>query len=627
MFWRKRDKDYRISINDDEWVTPEETLVDVQSQHSHIEIPISGPVFRFFLVMFFLSFVLIMAFVFKLSILEHDYFANLAFQNRSSNFPIPPPRGLIFDRLGRPIAKNVPNFDLLVVSNKLGNDSDSVMASVANILNQDNSFFSETIINESQIRSIFFAARDLTKDEALGIQYLNPDGFYIVSNTKREYINGPKFSQAVGYIGKVSKNDLNNDNYYFPTDTIGRLGIEAEYEEILRGKHGNISFTQEKFSEISREPVAGQNLVLNIDFDLQRILHDELWLVLREANLPKAAAVIQNPQNGAILAMTSFPTFDNNIFSSEVSEEDYKKLFENKYKPLFNRTISGMYNPGSTIKPFIGMAALQAKIIRPDDVIKDCVSITIDNPYNPEISYTFRNWRKEYGFFNLKKAIANSCNIYFFTVGGGFGNIEGIGIKKLSKYLSSSFADLLLGIDLPGEASGFVPTPEWKLKKRGESWYLGDTYNISIGQGDLLVTPLWLNSYVSAIANGGTLYKPMVANRIVDADKNAITVFSPKKIGELPFGEWEINEIRESMYETTISGTAKIIGNLPVKVGAKTGTAEVAKNKITNSLFIAFAPFDNPEIAITILIENSPANKGLAVRAAYNIMKRYFNDE
>jgi penicillin-binding protein 2 len=626
MLWGKRNIEYKVPVDDDEWVTPEETLVDIQSQHSHIEMPIVGPVFRFLLILFLSSFAIILSFVFKMSVLEYDHFANLAFQNRSSNFPIPPARGLIFDRLGKPITRNVPNFDLLVVSNKLGGDSSDVISSVANIINKDSDIFLNKVMDEAQRRSIFYAARDLTKDEALNIQYLNPSGFHIISNSKRKYISGSKFSQIIGYVGKVSKDDLDNDSYYFPTDTVGRLGVEAEYEYILRGKHGNISFTDEKYSEISREPTAGQNIVLNIDFDLQKILHDELWQVLREANLPKAAAVIQNPNNGAVLAMASFPTFDNNIFSSEVSEDDYVKLFENKYKPLFNRMTSGQYNPGSTIKPFIAMAALQERIVRPEDNIKDCVSITIDNPYNPDVSYTFRNWRDEFGYFNLKKAIANSCNIYFFTVAGGYGNIEGIGIRKLAQYLSGSFADILLGIDLPGEVNGFVPTPEWKEREKGESWYLGDTYNISIGQGDLLVTPLWLNSYVSAIANGGTLYKPRVANRIVDIDMKAVKVFQPKKIGELPFGEWEINEIKAAMHETTISGTAKVMSYLPVKSAAKTGTAEVAKNRTTNSLFIAFAPLDNPELAITVLVEDSPADEGLAARAAYNILKRYFDD-
>ncbi|HEY4475005.1 MAG TPA: penicillin-binding transpeptidase domain-containing protein, partial [Candidatus Paceibacterota bacterium] len=380
----------------------------------------------------------------------------------------------------------------------------------------------------------------------------------------------------------------------------------------------------------NKDSIQGKNLVLNIDYDLQKKLFNELYGVLVSSGLSRGAAVVQNPQNGAVLAMVSFPTFDNNLFVKGLSDSQFKNLFENSTKPLFNRVISGQYNPGSTIKPFIGMTALQEGIITPNDTIRDCVSLVVPNPFDRNSPYVFKNWRQDYGLFNLRRAIAQSCNVFFFTVGGGppagGGKISGLGAEKIGKYLTDGLANVKLGVDLPGEEHGFVPSPDWKLQTRGENWYQGDTYNISVGQGDLLVTPLWLNSYVSAIANGGTIYKPMVAQRVVDDKNNDLKVFKEEALKKLPFRDDIIKEMKSDMEETVISGTAGILKDLSVRSGAKTGTAEVVKGKSINSLFTAFAPFDNPEINITVLIEGSVSNQGLAIRTAHNVLKWYFDE-
>ena len=181
-----------------------------------------------------------------------------------------------------------------------------------------------------------------------------------------------------------------------------------------------------------------------------------------------------------------------------------------------------------------------------------------------------------------------------------------------------------MGIDLPGEEAGFVPTPDWKLSNRGENWYLGDTYNVSIGQGDLLITPLWLNSYTSAIANGGTFYQPRIVDKIIDENKNVLETMNIQILGRLPFRSEFIDEIKNDMREAVVSGTAQLLNGLPVKAAAKTGTAEVVKGRSINSLFVSFAPLENPEIAITVLIEGSASNQGLAVRVANNVLKWYF---
>ena len=618
-------REYKISVNED-WVQPEETLLDSGSEYSDLETPISADTFRLTFVSAVILFATVMAFTFKIGIADHDSFANLALQNKSVNFLIPPPRGIILDRFGKPLVKNLPSFDLLVISREVREiPSDDNRNKVAGILKIQPEEFKAFISDGIKANSIFFAATDLNKDQVLEIKYLNPDGYYIVPNTKRYYIDGQQFSQVAGYIGKVNKDDL-KDEYYYSTDMIGRLGTEAQYEEILRGEHGRIFFSKEKDENLNKDSVQGKNLVLNIDYDLQKKLYNELYRVLASSGLSRGAAVIQNPQNGAVLAMVSFPTFDNNLFVKGLSDNQFKNIFESKAKPLFNRVISGLYNPGSTIKPFMGMTALQEGIITPQDTIRDCVSLVVPNPFDKNSPYVFKNWRQDYGLFNLRRAIAQSCNIFFFTIGGGFGDIPGLGADRIVKYLTAGLANVVLGIDLPGEEHGFVPSPDWKLQTRGENWYQGDTYNISVGQGDLLVTPLWLNSYISAIANGGTIYKPMVAQRVVDEKNNDLKVFKEQQIAKLPFREDVLKEMKSDMEETVISGTAGILKDLPVKAGAKTGTAEVVKGKSINSLFTAFAPFDHPELNITVLIEGSASNQGLAIRAAHNVLKWYFGE-
>lgn len=628
-------REYKISVSED-WVTPEETFLDSSSEYRDLEVPISNSIFR---AAFFIASTLcavVLAFVFNLSVRRYDYFAGVAFQNKSVTFSIPSPRGIIFDRLGRSLVANKPVFDLLVISKEAreagaGGDIDKV----ADILNKSRDEFRLFISDGINKNSMFFARFGLDKDQVLNIKTLNPKGFYVVSNTKRRYVDGSQFSQILGYVGKVSKNELGMDGYYSSIDVVGRLGAEAQYEKYLRGEHGRISFQYNGNSLSNRgevlrqevvfvDPVIGDSMVLNIDYDMQKRLFNELFNVLKDSNYSKAAAVVQNPQTGEVLAMASFPIYDNNLFIEGLADNQFKNLFENKSRPLFNRVISGLYNPGSTIKPFMGLMALEESIFSPTDTIKDCVGLTIVNPYDPDDIYTFNNWRLEYGPFNLRRAIANSCNVYFFIAGGGYGKIKGLGVEKITSYLKSAFADSILGIDLPGEKKGFVPTPDWKLAARGESWYQGDTYNISIGQGDLLVTPLWLNSYISAIANGGTLYKPFVAKQILDSNKNIIEVIKPEVLGRLNFKEEVISEVRNAMLETTVSGTAKVLGALPVKAGAKTGTAEVIKDRSINSIMTAFAPFDNPEVNVTVLIEGSAANEGLAIRATYGFLKWYF---
>lgn len=617
-------KNYHINISDD-WVAPEETLLDAGSEFSNLEQPIQGTAFSLAFWGVTVLFAVVVAVSGWMGVIHFDYFAGLAFQNRSVNFLVPPPRGLIFDTTGLPLVQNIPSFDLVAVSKEAKTllDDDAALTSVAQTLQEDKEQLKNDLGEQSQAASIFFVAHDLTKDQILAVEYQHPAGLYVIPDVKRSYVDGPSLAHVVGYVGKVTKDDLAADSYYAPTDTIGRLGIESQYEDVLRGEHGRIFFGADA-DTLNLDAQAGRGVQLNIDASLQKTAYGQLRAVLASAGLTRGAVIVQNPQTGAVLALVSFPSFDSNNFADGLSQAQYKSIFENSDRPLFNRVVSGLYNPGSTIKPLMGMMGLQEGVITPTTTIQDCISITIPNPFTPGVQYTFKNWRADTGPFNLRRAIANSCNVFFFSVGGGFGSIRGLGIEKIDSYLKATLADSDLGIDLGGEEHGFVPTPQWKESERHENWYQGDTYNVSIGQGDLIVTPLWLNAYISAIANGGTLYKPEVAKAIVDNNKNPIQTFEPQQIGSLPFDGSVISEIKSDMQETVLSGTAQTFKDLPVTVGAKTGTAEVVKGRSINSLFTAFAPMDNPQIALTVLVEGSASNQGLAIQVAHAIMKQYF---
>lgn len=621
------DKQYRVTVSGDDWVTPEETLVDSGSDYSDLERPITEGVFSITLGIAALLMVVILFFAFRAGIVRHDFFSALALQNKTVNLAVTPPRGIILDRQGQPLVQNIPSFDIIAVSREFlsqTRERSEAVGAISRALHLSGEELINQLEESLKRNAVFLLASDVSKEEAIAVRQLNIPGIYVVTAIKRLYADGHQFSSVIGYIGRVNKADLVRDGYYFPSDTIGRLGIEASYEAVLRGEHGKIIFSQDREGSHQEEPRQGNNVALNIDSDVQRALYRVIYNVLREANLNAAAGIVQDPRNGAVLGLVSFPGFDNNIFSGKVSSVDFRRLFEAESRPLFNRVAGGLYNPGSTIKPFIGMTALQEKIMGPRDVIKDCISISIPNPFNPDEPYVFHNWKPETGLFNIRRAIANSCNIYFFTVGGGFGPLRGLGIERIAAYLQKAFADTILGVDVPSEASGFVPTPDWKKEAKNEDWYQGDTYNVSIGQGDLLVTPLWINGYISAIANGGSLFRPQVASRITDHNQQSIEVFQPEVLTHLPFDKGVIDEMKQAMRETVRSGTAKLLQDLPVSVGAKTGTAEVESSKTINALFTAFAPLDNAEISLTILIEGSPSNQGYAIRAAHDFLRWYF---
>lgn len=429
-----------------------------------------------------------------------------------------------------------------------------------------------------------------------------------IDDFRRTYKDNEAYSHLLGYVS--------------PSEKTGRGGVENYYDDLLRGKNGKVLVARFEDKVDFSEPARGQSLVLNIDSSLQEGLYAELNQGLRQAGLRSGAAVALDPRDGRVLALLSLPVFDSNSLSGGLTPDEFRSLSENRSRPFLNRVISGRFSPGSTIKPLIALAALEEGTIAPEKKINAPGLIFIKNPYDPEIVYTFRDWRN-HGRVNMREAIAHSSDIYFYTVGGGFYDVPALGIERIARYMKMFRLDSVLGIDLPGEVAGFVPTPEWKRDYRNEIWYQGDTFNVSIGQGDVLTTPLWLTSYIAAIGQGA-MYKPYVVDRTVDEEGKAISVARPEVLFDLPFSESDLKVVREGMRLAAEVGTARVLGDLPFKVGAKSGTAEVIKGQSTNSWISVYAPYDNPQIALTIMMESGREGSYIPTQIAYRILKEYF---
>jgi len=341
--------------------------------------------------------------------------------------------------------------------------------------------------------------------------------------------------------------------------------------------------------------------------------------MLQRLKTDRAAGVALNPNTGEIMALVSFPNINNNKFIQGFTKEELEKIIQDSSKPFLNRAISGVYPPGSTIKPLIAAAVLKEGVVTPNQTINCTGSITVYNKYYPNIFRIYHDW-KIHGITNIIKAIAESCNVYFYTVGGGYGEIQGLGIEKINYYLEKFGLGKISGIDLPEERRGLVPDKNWKEKTKNEDWYIGDTYNVSIGQGDMMTTPLQMALATAAVANNGTLFKPQIVSKI--GDKSISSQVLEKNIID---DEEIFRVVKKGMREAVISGSAKYLYDLPIKAAGKTGTAEASGNKSPHGWFTCFAPYEKPEIVLTILIENGGEGSSVAAPIAKEVLKWYFN--
>lgn len=610
-------------------IEPEEILLD-RKLAMKLETPLKNAGFLIIFVISVLIFGLFLGRAFWLQIKNGDYYAAKSNKNGIRFYHSRSPRGIIYDANHQILASNIPDFNLLIIPADLPRQEDKLnewINQLATILKRDNSEIENFIKNldKNSTEPVPFKS-DLNRETLVSLETNSAalPAIFINKETLRDYNGGGYFSHIIGYVGKVSNNDLKTDSYYSALDFIGKDGLEAQYEKELRGLPGKIAVLVDSGNTIlktltAKEAVPGNNLILSIDGELQKLLTNALNDKITQTNSTGAAAVVLNVKSGEILALISLPGFnlDNQI---------YEEIVKNKNKPFFNRAVSGFYSAGSTIKPFVASAALAEDIIDPNSKIDDTLGyIKIENQYDPDIVYIYRDW-KAHGFVDMRRAIAVSANVYFYVIGGGYKNFKGLGINLIKKYLNIFGFGSVLGIDLPGEARGLIPDPSWKKSVKNEGWFTGDTYNVSIGQGDVLVTPLQMASAVAAIANNGTLWKPRIVSKITDAGGQTIKEFKPEMIRNNFIDANYLQVVREGMRGAITDGSAYLLSDLPIEVAGKTGTAQVTNTfRKTNAWFTGFAPYNNPEIALAIIIEGAGEGSTAAVPVAKEVFEWYYN--
>ena len=559
--------------------------------------------------------------------LNGKFYAARSEANAVQRERIPAPRGLIMDRNGDILVENAAVFTAVLDAKEFLRDrekQEEAFMALEDILHVDRTELWNSIerASETEFFSPILLSENLSRTEIIDLKSRNISSVIIENNFERKYKNGPVFAPVVGYTGRVNSTDLKSNPELRGEDFIGRAGVESFYDSILRGEPGVVSAARNALGNVlgheeKRDPKIGNSVRLTIDSGLQEYLYNRLREGLFSLGRKVGIGLALNSQNGEVLALVNIPSFDNNILSGSGRNAEKMEILTSPNKPLFNRAVSGLYNPGSTIKPLVAVAALTEGVIDSTKQIFSPGYLDVPNPYNPDMPTRYMDWRNQ-GYVDLVSAIGQSSNVYFYTVGGGAGDSKGLGITRLRAWWEKFNLGVQTGIDLSGEGFGFLPSPDWKEKKTKKPWLLGDTYNVSIGQGDLLLTPLQLLSYISAIGNGGKIYRPFVN---LDARR-------PEISADLSNLETAIKEVQAGMRQVVTSplGTARLLADLPFAVGAKTGTAQIRNNEQANAIFVGYAPVPNPQIALLILVENSKEGSLNTLPIAKDVLNWYYNN-
>ena len=587
--------------------------------------------------------------LFDLQVVEGNANQSLAEGNRIRPRIIEADRGLITDKNGNWLARNQPDFALAVYPSDLPRktlDRNNVYSRLSQISGlsvdqittaiQGTGSFSDQQARLSSLDMVTLKD-NISHDDALLLEenIVGLSGVFVSKQSMREYLTLPGLSHLIGYTSKVSPEDIRGSNIYNPSDRIGKTGLEAQYESSLKGTNGVEQIEVNSRGLITRvivdnqnkEPIPGENISLYLDKDLQEKTAEALRNGMESAKqltgdntINSGVAIVMDVHTGGILASVSLPDYDNNLFASTISNQDYQKLATDPANPLFDRAIKGTYPPGSISKIILASAGLQEGNITANTSMVTPAAIKIGD-------YTFPDWKDHsYESTNIERAIAESNDIFFYSLGGGFENINGLGIDKIKHYWQLFGLGEKTGIDLPGEAAGLLPDEKWKLAATGTPWYIGDTYHVSIGQGDLLVTPLQMVRATAAIANGGTLLQPQLVQKIVDPSGKVIQDFGPRIERQNFLDPSVIKTVQEGMRMTITDGSARsIFPNFPIEIAGKTGTAQFMNNTKTHAWFECYAPYDKPQIAVLTFVDGGGEGYDVAAPIAKDILSYYFS--
>lgn len=569
-----------------------------------------------------------------LQVTQHDHFTTQAQDNRVKLVPLPPVRGFIYDRNGVVLADNKPSFNLEMVPEKVGKGQIEptleALSKVLPISEKDRERFYRLKGQKRRFESIPIKI-GLSEQEVASFvvsQHRFP-GVSIQAGLARVYPFAALTGHALGYVGRISLEDIKNiqESEYAGSTHIGKTGVEKSYETLL---HGHVGLQKVEVNALGKPvsvleenpPDSGRSLRLHLDIKLQQVA----WDSFGEDN---GAAVAIDVQTGGVLALVSKPGYDPNLFVEGISVQEYRALQDDDNRPLYDRALRGQYPPGSTVKPFVGLAGLESQTIA-IDTEHYCVGFF----RLPNFEHKYRDWKKGgHGATDMTKAIVQSCDTYFYKLAND------MGIDALQKYLANFHFGEKTGIDLVGELPGVRPSRQWKKDRFNQVWYQGETVIMGIGQGYFLATPLQMAAATAAIANGGRFREPRLVDRIINEELDTSTSVEAPTV-QIPIRfEKNWQHIRNAMYEVVQGerGTAKSVRTDRYTIAGKTGTAQVftvgqseeydedkvEKKKRDHAWFIAYAPAENPRIAVAVIVENGGHGGSAAAPVVRRIMDQY----
>ncbi|MFA4916784.1 MAG: penicillin-binding protein 2 [Syntrophales bacterium] len=591
---------------------------------------------RFKVVFIFVAFALSVLVVrmWFLQIIKGDDLKERSENNSIRLRKIEPLRGLIMDTNREVMVENRPSFDILFMPNST--------SGIHDVFEKLNCLYAERSMNllpdillpeKSKPFVPIKLEKNITREKLLVVETNNMDlpGIVVEVNPVRQYLTGAMMTHIFGYTSEISQEELDKDTSgeYAIGDTVGQSGLERYFDRYLKGKTGAKQVEVNALGQQVRvigeiEPVPGCNIVLTIDPLLQEVA----WNAMKDK---VGAVIVMNPRNGSILALVSAPSFDPNMFNRGISFEDWENLLTDPLHPMENRAISGQYPPGSTYKLIVAAAALEEGLITPETKFFCKGSFELGNR-------TYLCWQKKgHGWVDLHRAIVESCDVYFYNLG------KMLGVDKIAHYARSFGLGEVTGIDFPREKRGTIPTKEWKLAKFGEPWQMGETISVAIGQGFNSTTPLQLLNAYCAVANGGTLWRPRIVKRMETADGRLFKSFAPEKKSQLPISQKNIEILKYALWGAVNErgGTGYALKRKEADVCGKTGTAQVVrmpenikarKERILpqrfrdHALFVCFAPYKNPEIAVAVVVEHAGHGGTAAAPIARKIIDAYFSN-
>ncbi len=568
-----------------------------------------------------------------LQVISHEHYTTLSQNNRVSIISVPPPRGLIFDRNGKVLAENLPSFTLELIPEKI-KDIDATLKDLQEVINISESNikrFRKALKRNRAFKSLPLKFR-LNEEEVarLSVRQHQFPGVDIKAVLMRHYPYASLAVHALGYVGRINERELKGlSTDYVGTTHIGKTGIERYYEEELHGKVGFRKIESNARGRVLRvledqPPVPGQNIYLTLDVKVQAAAEKAL-------GNRRGAVVAIDPQTGEVLALASMPNFDPNPFVNGIEYQAYRNLADSNDRPLFNRAIKGRYPPGSTMKPFVGLAGLEY------DVVHGATKVNCRGFFQLKNSeHKYRDWKRTgHGKMTLLGAIRESCDVYFYEM-----SLE-LGIDRIYEFNKHFNFGQRTGIDVPGETSGILPSRAWKRRFKNESWYPGETLITAIGQGFNVTSPLQLAFATGVLANYGLKIRPHLAYAIQDNENSVLNYFEPEVMGVVPMvkkSNWDYMVTSMQRVVDGNRGTARRIGKTAkYKIAGKTGTAQVFGIKQDevydqenlddhlrdHALFVSYAPVENPRIAVAVIVENGESGGAVAAPIARKVMDAY----